>query len=68
MTFFISKVQVYIERNLFQVHRCSEGKSDGGNEEVIRKGPAALLPTVENSHGVVGEGTTLKLITFPLCD
>jgi histone-lysine N-methyltransferase SETMAR len=30
-----------------------EGKGDGGNEEAIRKGTAALLPTAENSHGTV---------------
>jgi hypothetical protein len=51
--FFISKDQVCIERNPFQVRRCSEGKCDGGNEEAIRKGPAAMLPTVENLHGSV---------------
>jgi hypothetical protein len=51
--FFISKDQVCIKKNLFRACRCSEGKSDSGNEEAIRKGPAALLPTVENSHGVV---------------
>jgi hypothetical protein len=51
--FFISKDQVYIKMNPFRVCRCSEGKSDGGNEEAIRKGPAPLLPTVENSHGAV---------------
>jgi hypothetical protein len=47
---------------------CSEGKSDGGNQEAIRKVPAALLPAVENSHGVVYGLTTLKVKTFPLCD
>jgi hypothetical protein len=36
-----------------KVHRSIENKSDGGKEEAIRKGSAALLPTVENSHGVV---------------
>jgi len=29
--FFISKDQVYFERNQVQVHRCSEGKSDVAN-------------------------------------
>jgi hypothetical protein len=51
--FFIPKDQVCIKRDLFRDHRCSEGKGDGGNEEDIRKGPATLLPTVENSHGAV---------------
>jgi hypothetical protein len=51
--FFISKDQVCIKRNPFRVRRCSEGKGDGGNEEAIRKGPVALLPTVDNSHGAV---------------
>jgi hypothetical protein len=51
--FFISKDQVCIKRNPFRVRSRSEGKGDGGNEEAIRKGPAALLPTVENSHGAV---------------
>jgi hypothetical protein len=37
-TFFISKDQVCIKRNPFQVHRSSEGKSDRGNE-AMRKGP-----------------------------
>jgi hypothetical protein len=49
VTFLISKDQVCIKRNPFQVSRCSEDKGDGGNEEAIRKGPAALLPTVENT-------------------
>jgi hypothetical protein len=66
--FFYFQDQVCIKRNPFRVRRCSEGKSDGGNEEAIRKGPAALLPTVKNSHGAVGEGTTLKVITFPFCE
>jgi hypothetical protein len=51
--FFIFKDQVCIKRNLFRVRRISEGKGEGGNEEVIRKGHAVLLPTVENSHGAV---------------
>jgi hypothetical protein len=51
--FFIPKDQVCIKRNLFRIHRCSEGKCDGGNEEAIRKVSVALLPTVENSHGTV---------------
>jgi hypothetical protein len=51
--FFISKDQICIKRNPFRVHRYNEDKSDGGNEEVISKGPAALLPTVENLHGAV---------------
>jgi hypothetical protein len=53
--FFISKYQVGTKRNPFQVRRCSEGKGkgNGGNGEAIRKGPAALLPTVENSYGAV---------------
>jgi hypothetical protein len=51
--FFISKDQVCIKGNPFRVRRCSEDKSDGGHEEAIRKGPAALLPTVENTHGAV---------------
>jgi hypothetical protein len=42
-----------MKRNLFRVHRGSEGKDDGGNEETTRKGPAAMLPTVENLHGAV---------------
>jgi hypothetical protein len=48
--FFIFKVQVCINRNPFQFCRCSEGKSNGGNKEAIRKGPAAFLSTVKNSH------------------
>jgi hypothetical protein len=44
VTFFLSKDQVCNKRNPFPVRRCSEGKSDGGNEEAIRKVPAALLP------------------------
>jgi hypothetical protein len=39
--------------NPFRAHRCCEGKGDGGNEEAIRKGPAALLQTVESFHGAV---------------
>jgi ribosomal protein L39E len=67
VTFFISKVQVCIKRNLFRMRRCSEGKGDRGNEEAIRKRPAALLPTVENSHLGIAEEITLKVMTFPLC-
>jgi hypothetical protein len=51
--FFISKDQICIKRNLFRVRRCSEVKGDGGNEEAIRKGPTALLQTVENLHEAV---------------
>jgi hypothetical protein len=50
---FISKDQASIKRNLFRARRCSEGKGDGGYEEVIRQAPTALLPTVKNSHGAV---------------
>jgi hypothetical protein len=39
-------------KNDIPSRKCSEDKSDRGNG-VIRKGPAALLPTVENSHGAV---------------
>jgi hypothetical protein len=42
-----------IKSALKGVRRCSEGKGGRGNEVAIRKGPAALLPTVENSHGAV---------------
>jgi hypothetical protein len=45
LTFFISKDQVCIKRKPFQFRRCSEGKTDAGNEEAIRKGSAALFPT-----------------------
>jgi hypothetical protein len=30
--FFFSKDHVYVKRNQVQVHRCSEGKSDGAHE------------------------------------
>jgi hypothetical protein len=30
-----------------------KAKEMGGNEEAIRKGPAAFPPTVENKHGAV---------------
>jgi hypothetical protein len=50
---FISKDQVCIKRSPFQVLRCSEGKSDGDNEDAIRKGPATLLSSVKNLHGGV---------------
>jgi hypothetical protein len=53
VTFFISKDEVCIKRNQFLVRRCSEGKGDGGMEEAIRKGLAALLATVENSYAAV---------------
>jgi hypothetical protein len=49
----VYRLLLYSYKNPFRVRRCSEGKGDGGNEEAIRKGPATLLPAVENSHGAV---------------
>jgi hypothetical protein len=52
--FYVSATLHFIKFTLhFSRPGCSEGKSDGGNEEAIRKGSAALLPTVENLHGAV---------------
>jgi hypothetical protein len=65
--FFISKDEVCIKRNPFRVHRCRKGKGDGGNEEAIRKGPAAFGKFAWD-YVWIGEWTTLKVIIFPLCD
>ena len=51
--FFISKDQAWVKRNQVRFRRCSEGKSNGAHEQVVRRRPAALLPTVEDSHGAV---------------
>jgi hypothetical protein len=63
--FLISLDQVCIKRNPFQVHRCSEG--DAGNEEAIRKVASNSEKIAWRCVGV-REGTTLKVITFPLGD
>ena len=69
--FFICIDQVCFTRKQVRVRRCSAGKSDGAHESAIRRRPAALLPTVEDSHGAVwgsGEGCTLRVTTFLLCN
>lgn len=51
--FSLPKSQVCAQRNQVRVRGCSESKSDATLEQHNTRGPTALLPTVENSHGAV---------------
>jgi len=51
--FSLRENQVWAQRNQVRVRGCSESKSDANLEQLNTRWPAALLPTVENSHGAV---------------
>jgi len=51
--FSLPENPVCAQRNQVRVRGCSENKSDATLEQLNTKLPAALLPTVENSHGAV---------------
>jgi len=51
--YFLPENQVCAQRNQVGVRVCSESKSDATLVQLNTRWPAALLPTVENSHGAV---------------
>lgn len=51
--FSLPESQICAQRNQVRVRGCSEKKSDAIVEQHNTRRPAALLPTMENSHGAV---------------